>query len=581
MSVNPYLVNLQSNLRQRFSVDAQNMSMSEWVCKNTLLNREPFSLDGYEFQRAILDDLHPDMVVKKISQVGITELQIRKALAFARRNPGVNIIFSLATTDMFRRVSVTRIRPIVDNNPVFATAGTRSQDLIQLDESFVFIVPAVEASATSIDADVVMIDERDLSNQEIVALYNSRLENSDIAIRQEFSTPTYPGFGIDLQFQSTDQMHFMCRCQKCGQWNHPEFDLDHVIIPGLPDKVDNLIFGLNDAVVSKLDLSKAYVGCRKCHAPLDLGSVKDRCWVPKYPDKQRRGYMIGPFSTVRRPLIRLIGSLLRYQREEKIHRFINTGLGQAYASADQRLTRQQIMACMTGDVKPPEIPKGEKVFLGSDMGQTCHLVLARGATVETAQPFLFEAVHIDNLKKRIGELDEEYNIVAGGLDRHPYEPTSQEISLMTNRRILPIEYSPKLTQDVRLVKDNFDQLDYVQINRTRAIDQVVRRIRMQTLQMSGYYDMKETIIDHLMDMVRVENEEKQAIWQKLGGKDHFFHALVYLLAAYQIRQVVIEQSGAEIRSVVAISTPKIKAYSSGLPGFSGGLRRKRLERRLM
>ena len=59
--------------------------MSTWLERNTRLKKEPFSFKGYEFQRRIADDMHPQMSVVKPSQVGLSELQLRKFLAMLKR----------------------------------------------------------------------------------------------------------------------------------------------------------------------------------------------------------------------------------------------------------------------------------------------------------------------------------------------------------------------------------------------------------------------------------------------------------------------------------------------------------------
>ena len=56
-------------------------TMSDWVCQNTTIKGKPFSVDGsHLFQKAILDDMHPNLCVKKVAQVGLSEVSIRKAI---------------------------------------------------------------------------------------------------------------------------------------------------------------------------------------------------------------------------------------------------------------------------------------------------------------------------------------------------------------------------------------------------------------------------------------------------------------------------------------------------------------------
>lgn len=55
------------------------LSYYEWINKNTTLQGMPYTCDRYPFQEAILNDMSKEMACIKPSQVGLTELQLRKA----------------------------------------------------------------------------------------------------------------------------------------------------------------------------------------------------------------------------------------------------------------------------------------------------------------------------------------------------------------------------------------------------------------------------------------------------------------------------------------------------------------------
>jgi hypothetical protein len=319
---NKFASTLLDQAEERFSQDSLSMSVSDWVIKNTTLKTRPFSLKGYEFQRQILDDLHPNVDVIKISQVGITEIQIRKILAFLKRNNGTTGIFSLPNEDMFKRVSNARIKPVINYDKVFNTPydkenkATRSMDLMQFGQSFLYVVPAIESAATSIDADLVLNDEIDLSDQKMLVLFNSRLQNSKFRINQRFSTPTFPGYGIDLNWGATDQHHYMVKCQCCGHVNHPEFNRNFVHIPGAPDHVAELT-DITVEYQDVIDFAGSYVFCERCKKALDLTEPDRRFWLPYYPSrKHSRGYKIGPFSSVNLDIPYILNSLWKFQKSE-------------------------------------------------------------------------------------------------------------------------------------------------------------------------------------------------------------------------------------------------------------------------
>ena len=572
-NANNFIKDLLKLADDRFSVDSLNMPMSEWITKNTTIKTKPFSLKGYEFQKAIIDDMHDNMCVIKPSQVGLTEGQIRKALAFLVRNNGTNLIFTLPTEDMYKRISKGRIKPIVDKDKVFNTAydrtnkAVRSVDMMQFGQSFLYLTPAIESAATSIAADVVMNDEVDLSDQKMITLFNSRLQGSNIAISQKFSTPTFPSFGVDLQYQSSDQHEYACHCQSCGTWNFPEFNRNYIHIPGLPDDVKELskiTIDLQDII----KVEESYVKCIKCHRPLDLGNPELREWVAKHPNRSAtsRGYKVTPFVLPKLNPKYIIKALWRYQETEYVRGFFNTVLGLPYSDGSIQLPKELILACMTDQRYDVSVDSFEDVWVGIDMGQTCHIVLAKGPDVDNLHIFKMYSVHVDNIVKEVKDICSKYAVRGGSVDRHPYEPTSKEIFAASEGRILPIEY--RGTKDVNIVFNEYEEVAYGQVNRTTFIDNFAMLIRKQKILISGYEDKKETYIEHLRDMVRDETPEKPASWVKLNGNDHYFHASAFMAIGPKLAEMIGLKSKTDVRSMVVTQIVTTQPGGDNLLGIS-------------
>ena len=66
------------------------MTYYDWINKNTTIGGVPFTCDRYPFQKEILNDMSLELHCIKPSQIGLTEVQLRKALAFTARNPHRN-----------------------------------------------------------------------------------------------------------------------------------------------------------------------------------------------------------------------------------------------------------------------------------------------------------------------------------------------------------------------------------------------------------------------------------------------------------------------------------------------------------
>jgi hypothetical protein len=395
---------LYQSIKQRYGAGSSKQLMSEWICNNTTIKRNtPFSFNGYEFQRQIIDDMHPDLSCIKCSQVGLTETQLRKYLGLLTRNDGVSGIFSLPNEDMFKRVYKTRLKPIMDRDEIFnpptETKPIRSTGLVQIKDSFGYITGCGEDDATSIPADFLMHDEVDLSPEEMIVLYQSRLQNSQMRITQKFSTPTFQGYGIDKDYKLSDQREYEIRCESCNHWQVPLFNRKFVHCPefeqlDLPEFTD-----LTAEIIASMDFSETHVRCERCLNPLDLANPDIREWVARYPSRDNfRGYYVRPFSAGRLSPAYIFGQLAKYQKDGFIRRFFNTVLGQAYNSADSQVQRDDVEACMKGG-EIPDIGAGIPCFLGIDVGFVCHITVSHDD--ENGQPVwdLFEIVPVARLER--------------------------------------------------------------------------------------------------------------------------------------------------------------------------------------
>lgn len=570
MPANLYLEQFHDDLRARYPVDGSDVSYSEWVATNTRLGIRPFSYAGYEFQRAIVDDMATDLSVKKPSQVGMTEVQIRKFLAFLARNRGTSGIFSFPTEKMFKKNSKTRIRPIVQQACFNGTASddkpSRAMDLYEINGSFAHITGLTEGDATSTPADIVFNDEVDLSDQQMIGLMQSRLQNSIFKITQRFSTPTHPGFGIDAAYNASDQRQYQVRC-RCRHWQNPKFRMPFLHLDGYHG--DGKLDELDAEVISHLNLSASYVKCERCSQPLDLGDPTLREWVAKYQARRAHGYEITPFSTSRLTIDYILDQLLKQRALDNIKGWHNTVLGETFSDGSSKLEPEVVKAVMKSPAVP-DIGRDVAVALGGDMGQTCHLTLGviRGQEVD---PFLFEQVPSSQIEERITQLRARYNIVCGAVDRHPYTPTSEAIRDASNRIILPVEYRGDAPINVK--RDEYEGLSYVQINRTRAIDAQVRAVRNQTTSFYGYGGLAQVIIEQLCDMVRIEADEKPATWEKLTGADHFMHSLTLMRASIKIADIVSLLNISETRTfigLIAVPTARPAGLNARRQGVFNG-----------
>lgn len=530
---------LYLTVRARYGAGAASQSMSDWISNNTTIKRNTsFGFDGYEFQRAIIDDMHPDLSVIKCSQVGLTEVQLRKYLAILTRNDNLSGIFTLPNEDMFKRVYKTRLKPILDRdeifNPPMDTKPIRSTGLVQIKDSFGYITGCGEDDATSIPADFLMHDELDLSPEDMIGLYQSRLQNSNMKITQKFSTPTFKGYGIDKSYSLTDQREYLARCGSCNHWQIPRFTPTFVHFPefelmGLKELTD-----LTSEQIATMDLTETYVRCERCQSRLDLANPETREWVATHPGRTAfRGYYVRPFSAGRLSPQYVLTQLAKYQQQGFIRGFYNTVLGEPYNSADAQVQRADVEACMRGG-EIPNVGPDTIVYMGVDIGFQCHITLSYDDENGLPVWVLFESVPYARLETRIAELRGIYNIIQGGLDRFPFTPTADAIRQHTGGVVMPIQY--RGTAALMPQKDELGVITHYSANQTLIFDRILAAITQRKMEFRGYTHQRETLIAHICDMVRDEKPDAaaDAVWKKTSGNDHYFHSMALNLLARRV-----------------------------------------------
>lgn len=566
---NQYAQELLKLVDNYFAIDSDTMDTAEWITQNTKLKGRPFTFTKYPFQKQIVNDWHVNLSVKKISQIGLTEVQIRKALAFLTRNKHTTLIFSFPDDDMRKRNSQTRIQPLLEENEVFnkgiGVSPVRSMQLNQIGTSFLHITGTKESDATSTSADVVMQDEIDLGDPKMQTLMSSRLQGSDWKINQKFSTPTYTGFGIDAAYNGSDQHEYQIKCSCCNHWQFPLFDPRWVRIPNISADLNDLTEIDQHMVNSRgLDLLNAEVVCEKCGSVLDLGGEVNREYVAKYPSrKHSRGYRLNCFSTNTLSIAYIVGKLLEYKRNDFLRGFKNTVLGESDDSSSNRISEENIEQIMRG-MNIPEIKTDIPTWVGIDMGQTVHMTVGQGWTLDKVRIVRLESFHVDELPQRVQFLLDNYWVMGGLIDRHPYEPTADAVRDQTNSLIMPCEY--RGSAELRTVKNEFGQETHLQANRTMLLDEVKKAVNNKTLTIDGYQDKKETYKTHLRNMVREEEPEKEATWRKLDNEDHFFHSTGFMLSAIKYR-MLSDMSDQDVRSSLDMAVADMNGYDRSISGI--------------
>jgi phage terminase large subunit GpA-like protein len=162
--------------------------------------------------RAIYEDQHDFIVVRKPSQVGMTEFNINTALFVADTGyagRGVALVV-LPTGEMAERVSQARFAKAINDSqylrrrarpgsgPIKAPANVQRRSI---GKGLVYVVGSEQESQfAGIDADVAICDEFDLMAEDTLSLIQVRTRFSPAPRIIVTSTPTVADFGVSFLY---------------------------------------------------------------------------------------------------------------------------------------------------------------------------------------------------------------------------------------------------------------------------------------------------------------------------------------------------------------------------------------------
>lgn len=547
--------------------------LSEWLVRNTKHpkdNSKPWSFDGHEFQREILNDTAHRVVVRKCSQVGVSELTVRMILGLLSLLRNHTAIYTLPTRGFASNFAQSRFDPVIEASPVLSEMIDPDIDNTQLKRlgtSFLYILGTfTQGQAISIPADILVNDEVDFSDAKTLTTFASRLGHAvNGGIRREFSTPTVNGYGISKTMDISSHAQYGVRCDCCHQVVFPDF-FDNVVVPGFDDELDK--FSADDLQDPRYDVQGAQLLCPDCRGVLTIENLADpekREWVHRFPDRPIRGYQVYPFDV---PLINPPSRTLQQMEEyERKADWVNFKVGLPYEDAE---TSFLLEAMKNNQVVNPVNPRegaASGCVLGCDVGKTSWAVIGR--PVDRRIDIIWaEKIRQDGdgaLLKRLIQLVNYFGVVRGVIDAGPDFTTSMAfVTAFPMGRIFANYYTRAKSKKTLSFLDINDEEGITTSVRTESFDLVVKKVNTGKYRFPRNSDGSQ-MIEHLGNLKRVEVRNNSgdlvANWVT-NGPDHYGHALNYLNIAATLldhEDVPEEILGVlPMATVVRLKTPTIR-----------------------
>lgn len=494
------------------------LELELWAQENRHFKGQPFSFDEHEYLRELYSEplaRHPYIVLEKAAQMGASEYAMTRVLWFLDRHPKTKGIFFLPSERLVQDFSSDRVGPVIDDSPRLSrvASGTQNVGLKHIGHSSLYMRGMFHKSGVkSIDADFIIFDELDEAAPKNKQQAVERVSHSRFGYVLELSTPTLPGYGIDLEWNNTDQRYWHVAC-------------------GCPEGVV-----LEDTFPECVILKEGgYVlRCPKCgkedldpNIPAKVGEYSG--WIPKAPEKsEKRGYHLTQLFSRIIPLGKIM-TLWNSGRDRD--EFYNSKLGMPFAGDRMPLNYDVLRACQVEGytLEPKRENEGERIFMGVDQGLELHIWvvkqmengklkliwLERPMYSAGNDPFVRVADLLRRLKPNCTVIDAMPSIISARqvADAH--------------KNVYVCHYS-ETTKD----KFKFDRDTHKVIaHRTDLLDEMVDDWLNQRLVIPAGNPEVEAILPHFKSLAKViETDEGTGISRFVYihvGDDHMAHAASY------------------------------------------------------
>jgi hypothetical protein len=469
-----------------------------------------------------------EAVFCKGTQVGISTLAIRFALYHADAHGHV-CLYTFPTDRELGDFARQRVRPVLRASPhLLERMPASAVDNVgqrQVGAGWVYF-RGTNKPIDSIDADVVVFDEFDYSSQENIEASERRVTGPMSAgLLRRIGVPTVPGFGISAAFEASDQRVWTVKCS-CGEWNP---------MRGA------------EAFAANVDAKALAIVCRACRRRLDVQGAGE--WVPAFPDRDVRGYHLPKLIV---PGVRL-GELIsnsKKTRPDQVEAFHQRDLGEPYAPSENRLSIEQVRACVRDDLRPlPSLRSDRFVTMGVDVAST----RALNVTVEESlDGNTGRKVFVGEIEdgpdgtafECLSALMERYSVTLAVIDRAPERRFSEAFAGAFPGRVWLAGYytpSPGTRGDVQPWQVD-DSTRHVGLWRTLVMDATLERFRRGVVLLPPLEMLPADYPAQLGAAVRRNVEtaggQVRADYVRIGPDD-YLHAEVFNLAAIELlwRQV--------------------------------------------
>ena len=493
----------ETRLEHEFNIGPEPPNFVEWV-QSIILDGKPFSFDRHEYLMQPYEDNHPFQVYLKGAQLGLTVRAILRVLYDLRYSGVRGSLYLFPTRTDVSDFSRGRLSPLISDNEEVGKwiANTDSINLKIISGNPLYLRGmGSRITLSSVPVSRLTVDEADmLANPRMIKLALERMAHSDDPRTLLLSNPSLPDYGIDTEFQATDQRYWLMKCPHCGHHND--------MVELFPDCLIETFVGV-------------IRGCIKCQRELDPAIGQ---WVAKKPGvTDKRGYQFSQlYSTFIKP-----GDLLKEYRTTKfMQEFYNLKIGLAYIEAENRLSKEQILGLCTDETM--KVNATSPTVMGVDQGKGLHCTIV-GRTYKGP-----ELLYVSE-RKDFEELDglmNQFNVSRCVIDALPETRKAREFAKRHKGRVF-LNWYQQARNEVRWDEKKFE----VAVNRTESLDTSHKMLMDGEISLPRENDEVREFAYHCSNIAKkLETDEETGSkiyrYVKLQGPDHYRHAFNYAVIAW-------------------------------------------------
>lgn len=522
------LVNRSSEMAALSLIETEktkDFGLAKWVHQTTKGQRLDFRLHSYLVD--IYEDPANTTVIRKSVQSGISDRNIVKTMAAV--DDGLSVFYVLPTMDIRNRFVSNRVNPLIDNVGYYRAMAAYAQNrfregrdaadatgLKQLGKaSIAFVGSNAPAAFREFVADIVIVDELDQCNLANVTLAKDRTGASEVRGYHVVGNPTIRGFGIDADFQKSDQKHWHIKCEHCNEWQTLSW-------------FDNVVREVDEGRYEARHSTD--VVCKHCDRVIDRHTQGK--WIATWPDRTGiSGYTISQLFAGTTSMAEMHESFLAgLTNETERQRFHNSILGEPFESEGARLSRGALDKCVSDYAQQL---RGTGTFIGVDVGSLLHVVIIEKNRVVRLCTLSQEAA-FDELAAMAKTYDCRLMVIDG--------MPETRMSRMVAKKVGQGKALLCFYKDEKTGKE-FD-VDWwqmkISVDRTQSMDDSHSMLLRQQIRLPRDAASVPLFFDQMMAPTRIFRKRSSLdtgrfVWDEGGNPDHYRHAFNYACLALQVQ----------------------------------------------